>query len=69
MPNVQDSFITRMDINSSASGVPAFYKDGQPVTVELSLAFQEINIQTRDNFISTGGMDGGPSLGSGGVRF
>jgi hypothetical protein len=67
MPNVQESFITRMDINGAASGVPAFYRDGQPVSVELALAFQEINIQTRDNFISTGGMDGGPSLG-GGVR-
>lgn len=67
MPNVQDSFITRMDINGAGSGVPAFYRDGQPVTVEFQLAFQEINIQTRDNFISTGGMDGGPSLG-GGVR-
>jgi hypothetical protein len=67
MPNVKDSFITRMDINGAGSGIPAFYKDGQPVTVELQLAFQEINIQTRDDFISTGGMEGGPSLG-GGVR-
>lgn len=50
MPNVNDSFITRLDINGAATGIPAFYKDGQPVSVEIGLAFQEINIQTRDNF-------------------
>lgn len=50
MPNVKDSFITRFDVSGAASGVPAFYKDGQPVTVEIAMAFQEINIQTKDDF-------------------
>lgn len=53
MPNVNDSFITRLDVNGAGTGTPAFYKDGQPISVEIGLAFQEINIQTRDNFESS----------------
>lgn len=64
MPNVNDSFITRLDVNSAASGAPAFFRDGNPVSIELTLAFQEIDIQTRSNFMDTGserGIDmGGP---------
>jgi len=48
-PNVYDSFITGMSVVSSVGG-QAFFKDGQPVTVDLSLHFQEINIRTRENF-------------------
>ena len=51
MPNVRDSFITRLDINSSGTGTPAFFRDGQPVTVELNLAFQEIDILTRNELM------------------
>jgi len=54
LPNVKDSFITRMDINSSASGVPAFFRDGKPVTIELSIGFKEINVQTRRDVIPAG---------------
>jgi hypothetical protein len=53
MPNVNDSFITRLDINGAGTGTPAFYKDGQPISVEIAMSFQEINIQTRDNFDGT----------------
>ena len=49
LPTVRDSFITRMDINSSASGV-AFFRDGNPIAVDLTLAFQEINTLTQDDF-------------------
>ena len=53
MPNVKDSFITGFSINNAGSGAPAFYKDGNPVSTELSLSFQEIDIQTRDDFLGT----------------
>lgn len=52
LPKVDSSFITRLDINNSASGTPAFYKDGKSVSVEMTLGFQEINIKTRDDFIN-----------------
>jgi hypothetical protein len=52
LPEVSDSFITRLDINSMGSGVPAFFKDGRPVTIEMTLGFTEINIQTRENFLN-----------------
>jgi hypothetical protein len=55
MPNVRDSFITRLDVNSAGSGAPAFFRDGNPVSIELSLGFQEIDILTRSDFIATGG--------------
>jgi len=50
MPKVRESFITRFDVNNAASGAPAFFTDGQPVSTELSIAFQEIDIQTRNTF-------------------
>lgn len=55
LPNVKRSFITRLDVNSMGSGVPAFFRDGRPVTVELTIGFQEINIQTRGDFINRSG--------------
>jgi len=50
LPKVKDSFITRLDVNSAASGTPAFFNDGNPVTTEISMSFQEIDIQTRKDF-------------------
>lgn len=50
MPNVGYSFLTGLDIDSSTAGIPAFYKDGQPVTITLQMAFTEINIRTREDF-------------------
>ena len=52
LPKVRESFITRMDVNNNASGTPSFFRDGKSVSVELTLGFQEINIQTRDDFIN-----------------
>ena len=49
-PNVNDSFITGMNIHSSSGNGVALFRDGQPVFVDLSLHFQEININTRENF-------------------
>lgn len=48
-PEVRSSFITGLSVNGSPNGIPAFYRDGQPVTVDLTLSFQEINIQTRED--------------------
>jgi hypothetical protein len=54
VPNVKDSFITGLQINGAASGALAFYRDGQPLSIDLTLSFQEINIQTREDFGATG---------------
>ena len=48
-PYVNDSFITGLTINNSAGGM-AFFKDGQPITTDISIHFQEINIRTREDF-------------------
>jgi len=53
LPNVKPAFITGMTVNGAAGGTPAFYRDGKSTIVEMSLQFQEINIQTREDFISS----------------
>ena len=50
LPNVSDSFITGLNIDSMGGGTPAFYRDGTPVITEISMTFQEIDIKTRANF-------------------
>jgi hypothetical protein len=50
VPNVKTSFIKGLTINGSAGGVPSFYRDGRSTIVEMSISFQEINVQTRDDF-------------------
>ena len=59
LPNVSDSFITGLSINSMGGGTPAFYRDGNPVIIEISMTFQEIDIKTRGNFAA--GKTGNPS--------
>lgn len=49
-PTVGDSFITSMGINSTSGGGVAMFRNGQPIHVDLSLHFQEINIRTRENY-------------------
>jgi hypothetical protein len=51
LPKVRDSFITKMDVNTSGGGSIAFYRDGNPVNIDISLGFQEIDILTREDFI------------------
>jgi len=51
VPNVKTSFLKSLAINGSAGGVPSFYKDGKSTIVEFALSFQEINVQTRDDFL------------------
>lgn len=50
LPNVSDSFITGLYINSTGGGTPAFYRDGTPVVTEITMTFQEIDIKTRSDF-------------------
>jgi len=59
LPNVSDSFITGLSINSMGGGTPAFYRDGNPVIIEIQMSFQEIDIKTRGNFAA--GKTGNPS--------
>lgn len=59
LPNVSDSFITGLSINSMGGGTPAFYRDGNPVIIEINMTFQEIDIKTRGNFAA--GRTGNPS--------
>jgi len=59
LPNVSDSFITGLHIDSMGGGTPAFYRDGTPVITEISMTFQEIDIKTRRNFAA--GKTGNPS--------
>lgn len=50
VPNVKTSFLKNLTVNSSGGGVPSFYKDGRSTIVEMGLSFQEINVQTREDF-------------------
>ena len=52
IPNVTVAFITDLQINSSGSGVPAFFKDGRAVSVEMGITLKEINIKTRADFLN-----------------
>ena len=49
-PTVGDSFITSMAVNSSTGTNAAMFRDGQPVHIDISLHFQEINIRTRESY-------------------
>jgi hypothetical protein len=53
LPKVRDSFITKLDVNTSAGGSIAFYRDGNPVAIDISMGFQEIDILTREDFIDS----------------
>lgn len=52
IPNVKTSFLKSLTVNGSAGGVPSFYRDGRSTIVELAMSFQEINVQTREDFMT-----------------
>ena len=54
LPKVRDSFITRLDVSTTGGGSMAFYRDGNPVSIDISMNFQEIDILTRDDFLIYG---------------
>jgi hypothetical protein len=41
--------LKNVSINYNAEGVPAFFDTGAPVSVEISMTFQETKIITKDN--------------------
>jgi hypothetical protein len=51
VPNVKTSFIKNLTVNGSGGGVPSFYRDGKSTIVEIGMTFQELNIQTREDFM------------------
>lgn len=53
LPSVGKSFISAISINNLTQGVPAFYNDGRPVTIELSMSLNEVNVKTRQDFASS----------------
>lgn len=50
LPKVSKSFISGMSINNLTSGVPTFYTDGRPVTIDITIQFNEISIKSRRDF-------------------
>lgn len=54
LPKVGKSFISAMSVNNLTSGTPAFYTDGRPVTIDLTLHFNEVSVKTRQDFASGG---------------
>lgn len=50
LPRVGKSFISGMSVNNLTQGTPAFYTDGRPVTIDLTLSFNEVNVKTREDF-------------------
>jgi len=52
--NIAMSVITNMTINFDPQGVVGFHKDGQPVSIDLTLTFKEIEIPiSGDSVLST----------------
>jgi hypothetical protein len=53
------SVITNMAVNYDPQSVVSFHKDGQPVEIDMSLTFQEIELQinTKDSIYSGQGRD------------
>ncbi|AKE44643.1 putative baseplate tail tube cap [Sinorhizobium phage phiM9] len=48
LPKISTCACTAIDANYSAAGAPRFLSDGNPAFIRLSMAFTEINIQTRN---------------------
>jgi outer membrane lipoprotein SlyB len=46
--DIGNCVLKSFDVTYNGSGVPSFSKDGAPMEVDISLGFQEINIETRD---------------------
>lgn len=44
------SFISSFNPNYTGAGKPAYFKDGTPISVQLDLSIQEINVLTRESF-------------------
>ena len=52
--HISTSVITAMSVNYDPQTMVGFHNDGQPVGIDLSLTFQEIEIQISDNLVTGG---------------
>ena len=55
------AYCTAINTTYGSSG-PAFFKGGKPVEIDLTMTFQEAEIQTRESLMALDG--GGPAGGS-----
>jgi hypothetical protein len=46
--DIGNCVLKSFDVTYNGSGVPSYSKDGAPMEIDISLGFQEINIETRD---------------------
>ena len=52
--SIGTSVLTGMTINYNGESIPVFYEDtGAPVSISMSLSFQETAIQTKDGFMDS----------------
>jgi len=47
--DIGNCVLKSFDVTYNGGGVPSFSKDGAPMEIDISLGFQEINIETRNN--------------------
>ena len=45
--------ITNIDVNYSSSGMPTFFKNGAPTSINLSISVQEVTSRTADDILRT----------------
>ena len=48
--NLKPCAITSVSVDYTGAGMPSFFVDGSPTTVNLSIALKEIEIQTQENY-------------------
>ena len=47
--DIGNCVLKSFDVTYNGGGVPSFSKDGAPMEIDISLGFQEVNIETRNN--------------------
>ena len=58
MFNIKKAALTDLSVNYAGSQVPAFFKDGHPVEIDVTAQFKEISLLTRED-VESGGRNGG----------
>lgn len=48
----QTCVMTSFGANYAPNGTPAFFKDGSPTDIELSMSFKEVRVLTRESFMN-----------------
>ena len=47
--DIGNCVLKSFNVTYNGSGVPSFSADGAPMEIDISLGFQEVNIETRNN--------------------